>query len=88
MARLQGFDRSIEEVAASLGAGRIAIFLRVTLPQLMAGIIAGAAFAFTTSFDEFNVAYFVIGSGTRRSPCTSTAACALGSAPSSTLWRP
>ena len=61
MARLQGFDRSIEEVAASLGAGRLVIFLRVTMPQLLAGIIAGAALAFTTSFDEFNVAYFVIG---------------------------
>jgi spermidine/putrescine transport system permease protein len=61
MARLQGFDRSIEEAAASLGAGWLTIFLRVTMPQLMAGIIAGAALAFTTSFDEFNVAYFVIG---------------------------
>jgi len=61
MARLPGFDRSIGEVAASLGAGRLVIFLRVTMPQLLAGIIAGAALAFTTSFDEFNVAYFVIG---------------------------
>jgi len=61
MARLQGFDRSIEEVAASLGAGRLTIFVRIIMPQLMAGIIAGAALAFTTSFDEFNVAYFVIG---------------------------
>lgn len=61
MARLQGFDHSIEEAAESLGAGHLAIFLRVTMPQLMAGIIAGAALAFTTSFDEFNVAYFVIG---------------------------
>jgi spermidine/putrescine transport system permease protein len=61
MARLQGFDHSIEEAAESLGAGHVVIFLRVTMPQLMAGIIAGAALAFTTSFDEFNVAYFVIG---------------------------
>jgi spermidine/putrescine transport system permease protein len=60
-ARLQGFDRSTEEVAASLGAGQALIFRRVTMPQLMPGIIAGAALAFTTSFDEFNVAYFVIG---------------------------
>ena len=61
MARLQGFDRCIEEAAASLGAGWLTIFIRITMPQLMAGIIAGAALAFTTSFDEFNVAYFVIG---------------------------
>jgi spermidine/putrescine transport system permease protein len=61
MARLQGFDRSIEDAAASLGAGRPAIFWRVVMPQLMPGIVAGAALAFTTSFDEFNVAYFVIG---------------------------
>ena len=60
-ARLQGFDRSVEEVAASLGAGQWTIFWRVTMPHLTPGIIAGAALAFTTSFDEFNVAYFVIG---------------------------
>jgi spermidine/putrescine transport system permease protein len=60
-ARLQGFDRSIEEAAASLGAGQGTIFWRVTMPHLVPGIIAAAALAFTTSFDEFNVAYFVIG---------------------------
>jgi spermidine/putrescine transport system permease protein len=60
-ARLLGFDRSIVEAAASLGAGRGTIFWRVSMPHLLPGIIAGAALAFTTSFDEFNVAYFVIG---------------------------
>lgn len=60
-ARLEGFDRSIEEAAASLGAKPPTIWRRITLPLLMPGIVAGAALAFTTSFDEFNVAYFVIG---------------------------
>jgi len=60
-ARLQGFDVSLEEAATVLGAGRLTVFRRVTLPLLMPGILAAAALAFTTSFDEFNVAYFVIG---------------------------
>lgn len=61
IARLQRFDVSLEEAALVLGAGRLTVFRRITLPLLMPGVLAGAALAFTTSFDEFNVAYFVIG---------------------------
>jgi spermidine/putrescine transport system permease protein len=60
-ARLQGFDVSLEEAGMVLGASRATVFRRVTLPLLMPGVLAGAALAFSTSFDEFNVAYFVIG---------------------------
>lgn len=60
-ARLQRFDISLEEAAMVLGAGRLTVFRRITLPLLAPGVLAGAALAFTTSFDEFSVAYFVIG---------------------------
>jgi spermidine/putrescine transport system permease protein len=63
-ARLQGFDVRLEEAAESLGAGRLTVLRRVTLPLLMPGIVAAAALTFTISIDEFNVAYFLIGNDT------------------------
>lgn len=63
-ARLQGFDRNLEEAAQSLGAGRVTTFRRVVLPLLMPGIVAAAALTFATSIDEFNVAYFLVGDAT------------------------
>lgn len=63
-ARLQGFDRSLEEAAAILGAKRLTIFRRIVLPILMPGIVAAAALTFAISIDEFNVAYFLIGTDT------------------------
>ena len=56
--RLGYFDRSIEEAAQDLGAGAVGTFLRVTLPIVMPGVVAGALVAFTLSVDEFVVAYF------------------------------
>lgn len=62
-ARLQGFDRQLEEAAASLGAPYPRVFLRITLPLLAPGIIAAALFAWTVSFDEFIIAFFTAGLG-------------------------
>jgi spermidine/putrescine transport system permease protein len=59
--RLGYFDRSIEEAAQDLGAGRAATFFRVTLPLILPGIVAGALVAFTLSFDEFIIAFFTTG---------------------------
>jgi spermidine/putrescine transport system permease protein len=59
--RLGYFDRSIEEAAQDLGAGRTATFFRVTLPLIAPGIAAGALVAFTLSFDEFIIAFFTSG---------------------------
>ena len=36
-------------------------FMKVTLPQLAPGIVAGALLAFTLSLDEFVIAFFTIG---------------------------
>jgi spermidine/putrescine transport system permease protein len=51
--RLIGFDRSLEEAAADLGAGPLATFRTVTLPLLAPGIVAAALLAFALSLDDF-----------------------------------
>ena len=60
-ATLEGFDRIVEEAAASLGAPPLAAFWTVTLPLIKPGVIAGATFAFITSFDELVVSLFLTG---------------------------
>lgn len=61
-ATLYGFDERLEHAAMSLGATPFATFREVTLPLIRPGILAGAVFAFITSFDELLVALFVSGS--------------------------
>lgn len=58
LARIASIDDSLEEASRDLGASPTRTFLRVTLPQLAPGIIAGAMLAFTLSLDEFVIAYF------------------------------
>jgi spermidine/putrescine transport system permease protein len=61
LARLQQFDRTLEEAAKDLGANELETFRYVTLPQLKPGIMAGALLAFAMSFDDFVVTFFIIG---------------------------
>lgn len=58
-ATLVGFDHSLTRAAASLGASPVTVFRRITMPLILPGIIAGALFAFVTSFDEVVVVLFV-----------------------------
>jgi putative spermidine/putrescine transport system permease protein len=60
-ATLEGLDRRVEEAAASLGAPPLTAFWTVTLPLIKPGVIAGATFAFITSFDELVVSLFLTG---------------------------
>ncbi|OYR40261.1 MULTISPECIES: ABC transporter permease [unclassified Halorubrum] len=60
-ARLRGFDPELEEAARDLGASKWQTYRRVTLPLLMPGIVSGALFAFTLSFDDFLIAFFTSG---------------------------
>jgi len=59
--RLTGADTSLEEASRDLGAGPVVTFMKITLPQLTPGIVAGALLAFTLSLDEFVIAFFTIG---------------------------
>ena len=56
--RLGYFDARIEEAAQDLYAGPVRTFVRITLPVIAPGIIAGALVAFTLSVDEFVIAFF------------------------------
>jgi spermidine/putrescine transport system permease protein len=61
-------DRSIEEAAQDLGANPVETFLRVTLPLILPGVMAGALLAFTLSFDDFVITFFVAGVGSSTLP--------------------
>jgi len=58
LARMASLDPSLEEASRDLGAGAVRTFLRVTLPQLAPGVVAGALLSFTLSLDEFVIAFF------------------------------
>lgn len=61
-AALQGFDERLEQAAMNLGATPWRTFWQVTFPIIRPGVLAGALFAFISSFDELVVALFVSGS--------------------------
>jgi spermidine/putrescine transport system permease protein len=56
--RLIGFDRSLEEAAADLGAPPLTTFRKITLPLLAPGILAAALLAFALSVDDFVISNF------------------------------
>lgn len=67
-ARLQTVDPSLEEAARDLGDTRVGTFVRITLPGLVPGIVAGALLSFTLSLDEFVIAFFTNGPTTPTLP--------------------
>ena len=60
--RLIGFDRNLEEAAQDLGANGLQTFMRVTLPLIAPGVLAGALLAFALSIDDFVITNFNAGS--------------------------
>ena len=60
-ARLAGMDRTLEEAAQDLGATPIRTIWRITIPLLYPAILAGGLLAFTFSFDDFVLTFFVSG---------------------------
>jgi putative spermidine/putrescine transport system permease protein len=59
LASCVGMDRSVEHAAISLGAGRLTVFRRVTLPLILPGVVSGWVLAFITSFDEVTMTVFI-----------------------------
>ncbi len=66
--RLQHVDPSLEEAARDLGDTAVGAFVRITLPNLAPGILAGALLSFTLSLDEFVIAFFTNGPTTPTLP--------------------
>ena len=61
MPKLQQMDHSLTDAAMDLGCTPLQAFFKVTLHEIMPGIIAGAIMAFTMSLDDFVISYFVSG---------------------------
>jgi spermidine/putrescine transport system permease protein len=61
MPRLQQIDATLEEAAYDLGASRLRTFRSITFPLLLPAVVSAYLIAFTTSFDEYAVASFVVG---------------------------
>jgi len=60
-ARLQRFDRRIEEASSDLGARPWQTFVKVTLPNIRNALIGSSLISFTLSFDEIPVTFFLTG---------------------------
>jgi molybdate transport system permease protein len=50
---IEAVDRKLEQAAATLGANRFLVFLTVTLPLALSGIVAGAVLCFARALGEF-----------------------------------
>jgi spermidine/putrescine transport system permease protein len=59
--RLEQIDVALEEAAHDLGANPLVTFRTVTLPLIWPAVLSAFLIAFTTSFDEYAVASFVVG---------------------------
>ena len=63
MPKIRQMNVSIYEAARDLGANSVYAFMKVVLPQIASGIIAGFFMAFTMSMDDFVITYFTKGAG-------------------------
>jgi spermidine/putrescine transport system permease protein len=63
-ARIASLGRDIVEASADLYATPWTTFHQIVLPQILPSVLAGFLLAFTFSFDDFIVAFFVAGSKT------------------------
>lgn len=61
--KLRSLDPNILDAALDLGCTPRQALTKVIVPQITSGIMAGALIAFTMSFDDFVISYFVTGNG-------------------------
>ena len=61
--KLRSLDPNLIEAAMDLGATPFQALMKVIVPQIRPGIVSGALIAFTMSFDDFVISYFVTGNG-------------------------
>ena len=63
MPKLQQMNPALQDAAMDLGCTPLQSFFKVTIHEIMPGVISGAIMAFTMSLDDFVISYFVTGSG-------------------------
>lgn len=61
MPKLQQMDPALQDAAMDLGCTPAQAFYKVTVPEILPGVIAGGIMAFTMSLDDFVISYFVTG---------------------------
>lgn len=61
--KVKSLDPNLSDAAMDLGATPFQALTKVILPQIQPAIFAGALLAFTMSFDDFIISYFVTGNG-------------------------
>ena len=61
--KVRNMDPNLANAAMDLGATPFLALTKVILPMLKEGIYAGVLLAFTMSFDDFVISYFVTGNG-------------------------
>lgn len=61
--KLRSLNPNLAEAAMDLGATPWQALIKVIVPECLPGIITGALIAFTMSFDDFVISYFVAGGG-------------------------
>jgi spermidine/putrescine transport system permease protein len=66
--KLEQSDRALPEAARDLGCTPMQAFFKVTLPEIMPGVLTGLIMAFTLSLDDFVISYFTVGSGFQTLP--------------------
>jgi len=61
--QLKKLDPQMSEAAQDLGAKPSEVFWKVTLPNIIPGVMGGWLLAFTISFDDFLISFFTSGAG-------------------------
>ncbi|MCR5161334.1 MAG: ABC transporter permease [Lachnospiraceae bacterium] len=65
MPKLRSLDPNLADAAMDLGATPAQALIKVIVPQISPGVFSGALIAFTMSFDDFIISYFVTGRGVK-----------------------
>ena len=63
--KVRSLDPNLANAAMDLGATPYQALTKVIVPMIKEGIFAGALLAFTMSFDDFVISYFVSGNGVK-----------------------
>ncbi len=63
--KVRSLDPNLANAAMDLGATPYQALTKVILPMIKEGVFAGALLAFTMSFDDFVISYFVSGNGVK-----------------------
>ena len=65
MPKIRSLDPNMADAAMDLGCTPWQALIKVIVPQILPGIFSGALIAFTMSFDDFIISYFVTGRGVK-----------------------